>query len=107
METTCIEYLGGQAEHVEADGLLCLAQLADHLGLSSLLETAAEHLIMLPWHKNMQLLSSLMKLSVYATDTDKRNTLLHHPKRGAFTELQVLAVLEDLSIARADCASAL
>lgn len=33
--------------------------------------------------------------------------LLHHPSRGVCTELQVLAVLEEMGIARADCASAI
>ena len=35
------------------DSLICLAKLADHLGLSSLLETAAEALIKLPWEGKM------------------------------------------------------
>lgn len=92
---------------MEAVGLLCLAQLADHLGLLSLLSIAASQLIALPWHKNMLMLSALLSLSANATDTNKRNTLLHHPRRGACTELQVLAVLEDMGIPRADCASAI
>ena len=100
-------YLRQQVQHMDADGLLCLAQLADHLGLTYLLDRAAEHLIALPWHKNITLLGRLLKLSAYATDVDKRNRLLLHSRRGACTELQVLAVLEDMSIARADCASAL
>lgn len=107
LETTCVTFLSGQAQHMDAEGLCCLAQLADHLGLSCLLDTAAERLIQMPWHKNMPLLSHLLKLSVYMADTDKRTKLLHHPKRGACTELQVLAVLESISIPRADCASAL
>lgn len=107
LETTCMTFLSSQAQHMEAEGLCCLAQLADHLGLSCLLDTAAEWLIQMPWHKNMSLLSDLLKLSVYMADTDKRTKLLHHPKRGACTELQVLAVLENISIPRADCASTL
>ena len=107
LEATCVDYLCGQAQHMDADALLCLAQLADHLGLSSLLDTAAEHLIALPWFKNMSKVSSLLRFSVYTSDSDRRNRLLHHPTRGTFTELQVLAVLEDIGVARADCASAL
>ena len=107
LEATCVEYLSDQAQHMKANGLLCLAQLADRLGLSPLLDTAAEHLIVLPWQNNILLMSSLLRLSVYTADTDKRTKLLHHPKRGAFTELQVLAVLETMDIPRADCASAL
>lgn len=101
LEGACIEYLAGEAEHMDSNRLLCLAQLADHLGLTSLLDTAAEHLILLPWHSNMLLLTTLMKLSVYTTNTDK------HPRRGACAELQVLAVLKNMGIPRADCASAL
>ena len=108
LEGACIEYLAGEAEHMDSNRLLCLAQLADHLGLTSLLDTAdAEHLILLPWHSKMLLLTTLMKLSVYTTNTDKRKMLLHHPRRGAGTELQVLAVLKNMGIPRADCASAL
>ena len=101
-----MEFLTYQAHHMEADELLRLAQLADHLGLPTLLHKAADHLIALPWHKNMLLLSTLLSLSAFSTDTDKRNMLLHHPQRGACTELQVLAVLEDMSIPRANCAPA-
>ena len=75
--------------------------------ISQFLDTAAELLIALPWHKNMLRLSSLLKLPVYLTNMYKRTKLLHHPNRGAVTELQVLAVLENLGIPRADCASAL
>ena len=102
-----MEYLNGQAPHMMADGLLCLAQLADHLGPSSLLDTAAKHLITLPWHENMSSICSLLNGAPYATDTDKRTRLLHHPTRGAYTELQVLTMLENLNIPRADCASTL
>ena len=107
LEATCIDYLCGQAQHMDADLLLCLAQLADHLGLSSLLDTAAEFLIALPWYKNMSKLNSLLTLPVYTTDNDRRNRLLHHPSRGAYTELQVLAVLEKIGVDRAECAPAL
>lgn len=75
-------FLSSQAQHMEAEGLCCLAQLADHLGLSGLLDIAAEQLIQMPWHKNMPLLSDLLKLSVYMTDTDKRTKLLHHQNVG-------------------------
>lgn len=46
-------------------------------------------------------------MSVYTTNTLKRKTLLHHPQRGAYTELQVLAVLENIGIPRNECGSAL
>lgn len=98
-------FLSIQAAYLEAEELLSLAKLADHLGLSSLLNTAADRLIKLPWHKHMSLLAARFKLAVYTTDTDKRVTLLHHSQRGACTELQVLAVLEHMGIPRANCAS--
>lgn len=81
--------------------------LADSLGLSSLLDAAAEALIKLPWERIMYQLNSLLQLSFYSSDPQKRNQLLHHPQRGAYTELQVLEVLEGLGISRADCASLL
>ena len=107
LESACVEYLSGQAQQLDAAELLCLAQLADHLGLSPLLDRAAEYLIVLPWHKTMWLLCTLLKTSVYTTDTHKRNTLLHHPRRGACTELQVLALLENIGLPRTECGSAL
>ena len=96
-------YLSDQAQHMDAAGLLRLAQLAEHLGLLPLLDTAADHLIALPWHANLSALISLLKFPVYASDTGKCSLLLHGPRRGACTELQVLAVLEGLGIPRARC----
>lgn len=82
LEATCVKYLSDQAQHMDASGRLKLAEFADHLGLTSLLESTAEHLIQLPWHKNVVLISRLLKLSAYA-DIDVSNKLLHHPERGA------------------------
>ena len=53
LETACADYLHVQAQTMTGDSLICLAKLADHLGLSSLLETAAEALIKLPWEGKM------------------------------------------------------
>ncbi len=77
---------------MRSDALLCLAKLADHLGLSSLLETAAEAFIKLPWEENMLHLDKLLQMSSYKRDTDRRDKLLHHPQRGAYTELQLLGL---------------
>ncbi len=44
---------------------------------------------------------------MYQRDTDKRNSLLHHPQRGAYTELQVLSLLESLGSTEDKLASAL
>lgn len=101
-----MKYLCGQAQHMKARALVHLAQLADHLGLSSLLDAAAESVVVLPWHHNMEWLVALLKIPVYQKNTEQRNKLLHHPQRGACTELQVLAVLEHVGIPRADFASA-
>ena len=57
LETACVEFLSGQAQHMDASGLLNLAQFADHLGLTSLLNTAAERLTEMPWHENLVLVS--------------------------------------------------
>ena len=89
------------------DALLCLAKLADHLGLSSLLETAAEALIKLPWEKNMLYLNHLLQVPLYERDTDRRDKLLHHPKRGAYTELQLLELLKAANTPWSNCASAI
>lgn len=90
---------------MEGELLHELIKLADDLGLSSLLEAAAEALIKLPWQQqNMNWLNNLLQLSVYSSDIDKCNQLLHHPQRGAYTELQALQLLEQLGISRADCA---
>ena len=90
LETACIDYLCVQAQQMTGDAFICLAKLADHLGLSSLLETAAEALIKLPWEKNILCLNSLLQMSLYERDTVRRDKLLHHPQRGAYTELQLL-----------------
>ena len=107
LETTCINYLCDQAHHMKAEALAHLARLADHLGLFSLLDAAAERLVELPWHHNMVWLIAVLKLPVYRADIEKLNILLHHPQRGAYTELQVLAVLEEVGISKADFPSAL
>ncbi len=107
LETACIDYLCVQAQKMTGDALLCLAKLADHLGLSSLLETAAEALIKLPWEKNMLCLNHLLQMSLYKRDTDRRDKLLHHPKRGAYTELQILELLKAANTPWSDCASAI
>ena len=89
------------------DALICLAKLADHLGLSSLLETAAEALIKLPWEGKMSRLKELLQMSLYNRVTDRRDKLLHHPKRGAYTELQLLDLLKAANTPWSDCASAI
>ena len=89
------------------DALLCLAKLADHLGISSLLNTAAEALIKLPWEKNMFCLNHLLQMSLYKRDTDRRDKLLHHPKHGAYSELQILNLFKAANTPWSNCASAI
>ena len=86
--------------------LLCLAKLGDHLGLTPLCEHAAELFIKLPWETNyLHGLKSILELSLYRWDHKRLDSLLHHPQRGAFTELQVLEVLESCNTAEADIAA--
>jgi len=106
LETACIDYLCVQAQRMTGDALICLAKLADHLGLLSLLETAAEALIKLPWEENMSHLLELLQMSLYKRETDRRDQLLHHPKRGAYTELQLLDLLKAANTSWSNCASA-
>ena len=108
LETACVNYLCVQAQQMTAHALSCLAKLADHLGLSSLLAAAAEALIKLPWEKNMGRLNKLLLMSVYKADTAKPNRLLHHPQRGAYTELQLLGLLHAAIYSpESTCASAI
>ena len=74
--------------------LLSLAKLGDHLGLASLCEAAAEVMVQVPWEGQVHQLATVLQMPVYRLDLAKKNTLLHHAKRGAYTELQVLEVLE-------------
>ena len=74
--------------------LLSLAKLGDHLGLASFCEAAAEVMVQMPWEDQIHELATVLQMSVYRLDLAKKNTLLHHAKRGAYTELQVLEVLE-------------
>lgn len=65
-------------------------------------------LIKLPWEKNMGRLNKLLLMSVYKADTAKPNRLLHHPQRGAYTELQLLGLLHAAIYSpESTCASAI
>ncbi|KAA6426970.1 MAG: hypothetical protein FRX49_03294 [Trebouxia sp. A1-2] len=107
LETACTDYLHVQAQKMTGDALICLAKLADHLGLSSLLETAAEALIKMPWEENTLHLNELLQMSLYERDTARRDKLLHHPKRGAYTELQLLELLNAANTPWSGCISAI
>ena len=100
LEAACVQFLIGQAPLMDGHAVYCLVTLADHLGLSSLCEAAAEAFIRLPWEDNMAHFKVVLNLPVYKKNSQKLYSLLHHPQRGAFTELQVLQVLEDCAVAQ-------
>ena len=85
--------------------LCCLARLGDHLGLPTLYDTAAEHLIQRPWEENMISLCDLLEVPIFRQI--KVRELLHHAKRGALSELQVLELSESCGITEVDIADVL
>lgn len=52
-------------------------------------------------------LKYLLRLSLYKRNTDRRDELLQHPKRGAYTELQILELLQAANTPWSNCASAI
>jgi len=95
LEAACIAFLCGKAAQMDTKALLSLAKLGDHIGLASICETAAEAMIQMPWEHQMHELAAVLQMPVYKLDLAKKNELLHHAKRGAYTELQVLELLEE------------
>ena len=89
------------------DVLLLFAQLGDHLGFTSLIDVAAEGLIQTPWLDHMEHLKQLLQLPYFKQNLDRSNKLLHHAKRGAYTELQVLELLELCELPEDDIAAVL
>ena len=69
-------------------------ELGDHLGLTALVDSAAEELIQRSWLDHMPQLKQLLQLPYFIQNLERVNKLLHHAKRGAYTELQVLDLLE-------------
>lgn len=67
-----------------AEILLCIVQLGDDLGLSTLS----------PWVDNMIPIEQILGMPKFRQDIASVDRLLHHPNRGAYTELQVLELLE-------------
>jgi len=105
LEEACVQYLCNQAGHMSSKMLVCLARLGDHLGLSALGSAAAEHIVQLPWQVNMLALAAVLQTSFYKHRQDKLSELLHHAHRGAYSELQVLQLLESMSCEEADIAA--
>ena len=87
--------------------LLCIAELGDHLGLTALLDSAAEELIQRSWLDHMSHLKQLLQLPYFTQNLERINKLLHHSKRGAYTELQVLELLELSELPEDDIAAVL
>ncbi len=82
--------------------LLSLAKLGDHLGLASLCEAAAEAMVQMPWEDQTHELATVLQMPIYSLDLAKKNMLLHHAKRGPYTELQVLEILENAEASDAE-----
>ena len=94
LETACVQYLTSQTKKMTDEAVLSLAQLGDHLGLSTMCDDAVDALIQRPWAKNMHRIAQILAMPRFQQDVAKTDRLLHHPKRGALTELQVLELLE-------------
>ena len=94
LESACIKYLCTQAPNLKQADLLSLAKFGDHLGLAAICEVAAEALVQLPWESNMSHWAEVIYMPVYKLDANRKDKLLHHPKRGAYAEIQVLELLE-------------
>ena len=80
--------------------LLCVTSLAEHLGLHELLERFAGNTVSYIWHMRMDSIASIVDL-YYKTKRDVK-ALLHHPTRGAYSELEVLELLELAKIPDSD-----
>ena len=100
LEMACTDYLQSKLDDRTADEVFGIALLADHLGLPALLEDAARSIAALPWWDGacgvMPKLAILLKMAPYKQDANKRRALLHNPQRGAYTELQVLELLDSM-----------
>ncbi len=94
LEVACVTFLGGKAAQMNTKALLSLAKLGDHVGLASLCEAAAEVMVQMAWEDQIHELAAVLQMPAYRLDLAKKSTLLHHAKRGAYTELQTLEVLE-------------
>ncbi len=84
-----------------------MIQLGSHVGLTSIIEIAAEAIVQRPWADAMQVLKEVIELPVYRQDIVKMDSLLHHSKRGAYTELQVLELLDSLDMNEGSIATVL
>ena len=102
LEDTCTEYVSAVLAEMDADALLCIVKLAEHLGLRKLFDTAACLMVEFDWsHKQ-----SISELVLFLQSVDKGflQKVLHNPKRLALSELEVLEILEDTGFDEKDIA---
>lgn len=104
LEATCVTFLGTRVHQMTIKSLLCLFKLGGHLGLHLLVLSTANGLVTLPWEQNMQALGHMAK-SLDKMDKERLNNFVHHPERGAYSELQVLQLLEGIALAENDVAA--
>ncbi len=78
-----------------------VAHLGSHVGLVPIMELAAGCIVKRPREDSMQVLKEVLELPTYFQDKARMNQLLHHSRRGAYTELQVLEVLDSMNIPEA------
>lgn len=89
-----MQYLTSHIHRMTGQAVLCLAKLGDCLGLCELLNNAVDALTQKPWVDNMHRIAQIVAMSMFQQDVAKIDEFLHHPRRGAYTELQVLELLE-------------
>ena len=87
--------------------MLSVANLADHLGMTSLCQFAADAIVRCPWTNGLSDLAAVHLLSPYADNNTAWYNLLHHVNRGAYTELQLLEFLENYHVCEEEIASVL
>jgi len=78
-----------------------VAQLGSHVGLVPITQLAAECIVKRPWEDGMQVLKEILELPTYLQNRARMNQLLHHAQRGAYTELQILEILDDMKMPEA------
>ncbi|DBA69487.1 TPA: hypothetical protein ACH3X2_001171 [Trebouxia sp. C0005] len=78
-----------------------VAQLGSHVGLVPIAELAAECIVKRPWEDGMQVLKEVLELPTYLQNKARMNQLLHHAQRGAYTELQILEILDSMNMPEA------
>ena len=114
LEDACQAYLRSELTVGCPTGcILSVAKLADHLGLPDLCATACELIVHHSWHRETHLgtftdtMKQVQQLTDYKNSAQMWRELLHHPCRGATSELQVFQLLEALKTCEQDIRDAL